>query len=432
MNAVILSVGDELVLGQTVDSNSAWLSARLAERGVMTLYHETVADDVAATARAIREAAVAAPLVILTGGLGPTDDDLTRQALAAVMEQSLLLHAPSLQKIRKFFKFLGRDMPETNRVQAMYPRGAKILVNHWGTAPGLKAKLGRATFYAFPGVPTEMKRMFERHVEPTLQLGTGRFILTDTLHTFGAGESTVAGMLGELMSRDRNPLVGTTVSGGGVSVRIRSDQATRERAQRELKATLRAAQQRLGPLVFGKGVETLQDVVGRLAKRRGTRLAVAESCTGGLVAKMITDVPGSSAWFVGGWVVYANALKHAALGVPLAGLRRHGAVSEAVACAMAEGVLRKSGADYALALTGIAGPDGGSAEKPVGTVWLGLARRQRKAITVHAECMRFPGDRAMVRERAAKAGLNLLRLELMQEATSSPPRDRSAPSRRSP
>lgn len=412
MDAVILSVGDELVLGQTVDTNSAWLSARLAECGVMPLYHQTIADDREATAVAIRAAAAAAPLVILTGGLGPTDDDLTRQALARVMGRPLLLHRPSLAKIRGFFQRLGREMPAANQVQALYPRGATVLENHWGTAPGLKARVGRAAFYAFPGVPGEMAPMFERYVRPVLTRGTGRFILTRTLLTFGAGESIVAGKLGNLMDRDRNPVVGTTVSGGIVSVRIRSDFASRAAAGARLRATSDAARRRLGTLVFGTDGDTLQEAVGGLLKRRGKRLATAESCTGGWLAKMVTDVPGSSGWFVGGWVVYSNALKREALGIPAALLTRHGAVSEAVARAMAEGALRRSGADVALATTGIAGPDGGSEAKPVGTVWIGIARRNARGFVSGAEQFRLMGDRSSVRDRAAKTALNLLRMEL--------------------
>jgi nicotinamide-nucleotide amidase len=412
MNAVIISVGDELVLGQTVDSNSAWLSARLAERGVMTLYHKTVADDLEATARAIKEAAKAAPLVLLTGGLGPTHDDLTRQALARVMRRPLLLHASSLAKIQAFFKGLGREMPVSNRIQAMYPRGTEILKNDWGTAPGLKARLGHSTFYAFPGVPSEMMHMFACHVEPGLTRGTGRCILTRTLRTFGSGESMVADQLGDLMHRGRNPVVGTTVSGGIVSVRVRSDFATAKAAERELRATVAQIRRRLGALVFGTDSETLEEVVAGLMRRAGKCLSVAESCTGGLLAKVITDVPGSSAWFLGGWVVYSNALKHEALEVPTLLLRRHGAVSEEVARTLAEGALRKSGADFALALTGIAGPDGGSKDKPVGTVWIGLAVKRGRKTEVQAERFRFPGNRGMVRDRAVKTALNLLRMQL--------------------
>jgi nicotinamide-nucleotide amidase len=412
MKAIILSIGDELTLGQSVDTNSAWLSGRLTAAGVATRYHKTVADDQEAIVAAVREAAGQADLVLVTGGLGPTQDDLTRQALAAVMNRPLDMHPPSLERIRLFFERLGRDMPPTNRVQALVPRGAEVLENDWGTAPGIKARLGRATLYAFPGVPREMQPMFDRHVQPSLQRPGAAGLVTESLRVFGAGESTVAEKLGDLMRRDRNPLVGTTVSGGIVTVRLRSQFLTREIALRQLERTAQEVRERLGPLVFGRGTDTLPEVVGRLAAERGVRVATAESCTGGLLAKLLTDNPGSSAYFLGGWVTYANAMKTRELGVPESLLDGHGAVSEAVAVAMAEGAARRSGAEYALALTGVAGPEGGSEEKPVGLVWIALAHRRPDGLGARAECHRFPGDRESVRDRAAKTALNLLRLEL--------------------
>lgn len=414
MNAIILSIGDELTLGQTVDTNSAWLSGRLTAAGVATRYHKTVADDLDAIVAVIREAAEQADIVVVTGGLGPTQDDLTRQALATVLKRPLDMHPPSLDRIRLFFQRLGREMPPTNRVQALVPRGAEVLDNDWGTAPGIKARLGRATLYAFPGVPREMQAMFDRHVHPSLERPGGAGLVTESLLVFGAGESTVAERLGDLMRRDRNPLVGTTVSGGIVTVRLRSQFPTREIALRQLEKTAREVRERLGPLVFGQGADTLPAVVGRLATERGVRVATAESCTGGLLAKLLTDNPGSSAYFLGGWVTYANDMKTQELGVPGELLAGHGAVSEAVAMAMAEGAARRSGADYAMALTGVAGPEGGSGDKPVGTVWIALAHRRPDGIGVRAECHRFPGDREMVRDRAAKTALNLLRLDLLR------------------
>ena len=413
MNAIILSVGDELVLGQTVDTNSAWLSARLTANGVMTDYHKTVADDQAAIVAAVREAAAVADFVIMTGGLGPTPDDLTRQALADVLGKPLDLHPPSLERIRTFFKGLGREMPPSNRVQAMVPRGGEILDNDWGTAPGIKLRIGHSSVYAFPGVPREMMPMFDRFVLPALARKAGRTILTETLQTFGAGESIVAEKLGELMRRDGNPLVGTTVSGGIVSVRVRSDFPTPELARKHLTRVAAEVEQRLGTLVFGRGPATIQEAVGRLLQQAGRTVATAESCTGGLVARLLTDIPGASAYYRGGWVVYANALKQHALGVPETALAAYGAVSEEVARLLAVHAMRKAGADYALAISGVAGPGGGTAEKPVGTVWLALAAGGAGTARVMAERCLFPGDREAVRDRAAKAALNLLRLHLL-------------------
>ena len=413
MNAVILSIGDELVLGQNVDTNSAWLSAGLAGYGVMTLYHQTVADDLDATVRAVQQAAAAAELVVITGGLGPTADDLTREALARVLGTSLEVHEPSLKRIQQFFQKIGRSMAVTNEVQALCPRGAEMLDNHWGTAPGLKVRIGRALVFAFPGVPREMTAMFAAYVAPAVTGRTGRVILTEALRTFGAGESTVAEQLGDLMRRDRNPTVGTTASGGIITVRIRSDFPAAAAARQALDETTADAERRLGRLVYGRGEITLPAAVGRLLLERRKTVATVESCTGGMVAALLTDVAGSSEYMVGGWVAYANEMKTTQVGVPGELIAAHGAVSELVARAMAEGGLARSGADYALALTGIAGPGGGSPEKPVGTVWIALSRRAPAGPVTTAEDYCFPGERDAVRDRAAKFALNLLRLELV-------------------
>ncbi|MEI6808302.1 MAG: competence/damage-inducible protein A [bacterium] len=415
MNAVILSTGDELVLGQTVDTNSAWLSAQLSACGVMTLYHKTVGDDLESVAEAILEGAGVADLIILTGGLGPTADDITREALARVMNAPLKLHKPSLMRIHRFFKKINRSCPAVNDVQAMCPRGADLLDNDWGTAPGLGARIGKAKFFAFPGVPYEMKRMFPRYILPLLTGNTGRTILTESIVTFGAGESMVASRLGDIMRRDRNPLVGTTVSEGIITVRIRSEGNSVVESKRMLIATVKDVEKRLGKLVIGRDGASLPVALGELLKRRHMMVATAESCTGGLVAKMLTDVPGSSEWYRGGWVVYSNALKETQLAVPAKLLAKHGAVSEPVVRAMAEGALAVSGADYAVATTGIAGPGGGSPRKPVGTVWIALAVPADGGTTVTSQVVTFPGERETIRGYAAKTALNMLRLHLLSD-----------------
>lgn len=414
MNAIILSIGDELVLGQTLDSNSAWLSARLVDCGIIPLYHKTIADDQEATVAALRLASQEAGVVIVTGGLGPTPDDLTRQAFAALIRKPLDLHPPSLERIRAFFKLLGREMPPSNRIQAHIPRGAEVLDNDWGTAPGIKLKFGKALIFALPGVPVEMENMAARYIFPLFERGSGVTVVVKSLATFGAGESVVAEKLGELMRRDRNPLVGTTVSGGIVTVRLRSEAPTSELAHKRLAQSVMLVKERLGSLVFAEGGQTLAGAVGQLAGKKGIRLVTAESCTGGLVAKMLTDIPGASTWFEGGWVTYSNTLKTRQLSVPAALIEKEGAVSEAVACAMAVGALKHSTADLSVALTGVAGPDGGSAEKPVGMVWIAIGRRDGERCAAKAECFRFPGGRDIIRDRAAKTAINLLRLELLK------------------
>ncbi len=410
MHAVIISIGDELVLGQTVDTNGAYLSAQLAELGVMTRCHETVADERADIAEALRRACERAELVLVTGGLGPTDDDLTRFALADAMGCGLIEDAQAVAHIERFFAARNRTMHARNRVQAMRPADAALLSDPPGTAPGIHAKLNNTDVWVMPGVPWEMKAIWLKHVKPTLTAGGGRVIRATKLNTFGKGESDVAALLGGLAERDRNPLVGTTVAEGVVSVRVRSAFDDADEAQRRLGATVAAVRDALGDLVYGRDDETLAEVLGALLKARGEKLATAESCTGGMIGQMLTATAGSSDWYAGGWVTYSNDMKSHQLGVRPELIEQHGAVSKPVARTMAEGALEKSGADYALSVTGIAGPTGGTDEKPVGTVWLGLASRHTETQT-HHRCL--PGDRAAIRQRASLSALNLLRLQLI-------------------
>lgn len=415
MLAVILSIGDELVLGQTLDTNSAFLSAELASRGISTLYHQTVADDQPAIARAIDLAAESVELVIISGGIGPTDDDLTRHALAQVLGQPLVVHEPSLQWIEGFFTRRGRPMPDRNKVQALHPQGTEIIKNDQGTAPGIKVSFKRATIYVTPGVPHEMRVMFERSIAPNLAVGS-HVILSTTLHSFGLGESDVAEQLGDLMRRDRNPKVGTTVANGICSVRVRSEFDDAQRAAAALDETVDLIRGALGPVVFGHDHQTIQQALISLLEEKQLTLTTAESCTGGLLGQMLTEVAGSSNVYVGGWVTYSNGMKKTQLGVPESLLQQHGAVSAEVAIAMARGAVERSSADLGVSVTGIAGPTGGSPEKPIGTVWVALVQRPGLAQPgpgMDARLLHLPGGRSAVRDRAAKAAIQLLRFHLL-------------------
>jgi nicotinamide-nucleotide amidase len=442
MNASILSIGDELVLGQIVDTNSAWLSRRLAEAGINVTAHLTVGDDRIATADAIRSLALRSDMVLVTGGIGPTADDLTRFALADVLGSPLELHDDWVQHIRAFFKRLGREMPQSNEVQAMIPRGATLLWNDHGTAAGIRGIVeveGRSVaVFVMPGVPKEMFAMHDRFVAPEVaRQASGAAVRCRVLHTFGAGESALAEKLGSLMDRTRNPTVGTTASGGVVSIRIYSRFESAQVAQRELDATEAACRAAVGDLIYGSDGDTLASVVGGLLSAgiddEPLTVAVAESCTGGLLARYLTDVPGSSAYFVQGWVCYSNLSKTMLLDVPPTLIAARGAVSEQVVEALASRALELAGVDYALAISGVAGPDGGTPEKPVGTVCIALACRlgalsaskvvteqhdpsiysTGHAISVASRRFLFPGDREMVRDRAAKMALTMLRMSLL-------------------
>jgi nicotinamide-nucleotide amidase len=316
-------------------------------------------------------------------------------------------------------------MPGTNKIQAMIPRGAAMIENTAGTAAGIDATLTMDTgggrmgamrslrVFVMPGVPKEMKIMFERSVLPHIrERGGGAVILSRTLHTFGLGESWVAERLGELMRRDRNPSVGTTVSHGIVSLRINARFESRDVAQQKLDESIAACREKLSDVIFGEENQTLQEVVAAsLASSRKT-VTTAESCTGGLLSKMLTDVPGSSDYFKQGWIVYSNKAKYERLGVSTEIINVYGAVSEPVVQAMATNARRLAKADYALAISGVAGPGGGSPTKPVGTVCIALAFDG--GVTLRT--FNFPGDRDMIRDRSAKMALTLLRYRVMGKA----------------
>jgi competence/damage-inducible protein CinA-like protein len=411
MKAVIIAIGDELISGKTVDTNSAYLADRLSLMGIDTEAHWTVGDDEEPIADALSAAARRADLVFVSGGLGPTQDDLTRQGLARAMGSELELEEGRLAEIEEFFRRRGREMIPENRVQAMIPVGATSLDNRMGTAPGIEAQIGDAKIFIMPGVPHEMRGMFESVITPRL-IGSHRTILRRVVHTFGMGESDVGAQVRDLMSdRTGAVVVGTTVAAGMVSLRItvRTDGA--DVATELLSATCEEVRTRLGNLVVGEDDQTLPEVIGGLLRERQQTVATAESCTGGLIAQRLTEVAGASEYFLGSVVSYANSAKRDLLGVPPDVLESHGAVSAPVAEAMAQGARERTGADWAISATGIAGPGGGSEEKPVGLVYIGLSGPDGCA--VHREV--FPGTRAHIRLRTTLAGMNYLRLRLMEK-----------------
>lgn len=404
--AAILSCGDELALGETLDTNSQYLARQLADLGIETVEHVTVGDDLHATAEAFTRLSTRADLVIATGGLGPTADDLTRQALARAMNDELVEDPFALEEIRAWFTGRGRVFSEMNRVQALRPSRGRCLPNPHGTAPGLAARLGNADMYCLPGPPREMKPMFESRVVPELAPPAGARVRTRIIGTVGLGESQVAQSLGELMQRDRLERglvqVGTTASGGIVACRARV-----RGGEDQLDEAAAIIRTRLGAAVFAEAHHDLpRAIVARLSSR-GETVATAESCTGGVLAGAITAIPGSSACFHAGWTCYSNAIKSAQLGVPEALFASVGAVSREVAGAMARGALERAGGHWALSVTGIAGPEGGTEHKPVGTVYIGLASR---AGSLDVRRFAMIGSRGDVRAWSVTAALAMLHL----------------------
>jgi nicotinamide-nucleotide amidase len=411
MKAEILSIGSELTSGQNLDTNSQWLSLRLAEIGVPVGWHTTVADDLDANVDAFRIATGRAQIVLATGGLGPTQDDLTREALARLAGVELVFHEGSFEQIRQMFGRRGRTMPERNRVQALFPAGAEPIPNRCGTAPGVWMRLRDSLVAAMPGVPSEMVVMFEEQVRPRLlQLGLGGGVLVQRkINCFGTGESAIEEKVLDLTRRGHVPEVGITVSDATISFRILARAATHALALAQVEPVERTLCERLGTLVFGVEDEDLQDVVVRLLTEKRLTLATAEGVTAGLVAERLGRVPGASACFRGGVVAYDNRLKAELLAVPQRLLDEHGAVSAAVAEAMAVGCRTRLRSDLAVSTVGVAGPGGGGADKPVGLVYVGLAWDGGAA----AQKWNWGGTRAEVQGRTAKLALNRVRLHLL-------------------
>ena len=397
--AVTISVGDELLAGETLDTHGRHLAATLAARGCRVLEHRVEGDDADAIAAAIRDAANRVGLVVITGGLGPTLDDVSRDAVAHAMRSPLVEDAAARRDLEAWYAGRRRPMPGGNLRQALRPDAAICLANPNGTAPGLQGRIGDTEIVVLPGPPREMHPMFERVLE-SLPLATPRPMIV--VRASGIGESDAASLIESMMERDNDLPVATTVSQGVLSARIRGrDERDRGRIE-TMASTIESAWR---PFVFGRGDVTLAEAVGFELSRADLTLATAESCTGGMIGGAITDVAGSSAWYRGGWVTYENRRKIEDLGVDPSVIERDGAVSKAVVAAMAVGAAKRAGADLGIATSGLAGPDGGSADKPVGTVWIAVSH----AGDVEARCFRFPGDRGVVRSRTVAMALQMIR-----------------------
>jgi nicotinamide-nucleotide amidase len=411
VNAEVLTIGDELLRGEIVDSNKSFLSDRLLSLDIETHYHSSVRDVPADMTDAFLRAASRADVVLVSGGLGPTRDDLTAEVLGASFGRGLVLDAGALEGIRAFFAAVGREMTHNNAKQARFPEGAEVLPNPIGTAPGFLLEAEKTLFFCMPGVPRELQRMMDEQVLPRLVArgaGGGLVVRAALLKTFGMGESTLDAELAHVASADGVSL-GFRTAFPDNYLRPLARAETEGRAEALLAAECAAIRAHLGPLVYGEGDDSMETVVGRLLREAGRTIAVAESCTGGLVAQRLTEVAGSSDYFLGGVVAYANTAKQALLGVPESLLAEHGAVSDPVARAMAEGVRTRFGADLGVATTGISGPGGGSERKPVGLVHVALADGDH----THADHFVFPLDRTRHRQLTAQVALDWVRRSLL-------------------
>ena len=410
MKAAILAVGSELLGTDRLDTNSLRLTHLLERYGVQLRQKGVVGDSIEDISAELHALASKYDLVLVTGGLGPTSDDVTREAASLAFDRGLRLDEQLLASLQRRFREFGREMPAANRKQAEVIEGAELIPNRRGTAPGMQIEGEGATLFLFPGVPVELEGMVESHLEPWLAErsgGMGRE--TATIKVACLPESVVEERIAPAYEEFGREDITILFSPG--EIRLRSTaQGPDEERRRRLEAMTSRLRELVGDAVFCEREEdTLEGVIGELLRKAGATLTVAESCTGGLLAERITRVPGSSDYFLGGAVTYTNELKSQVLGVPEEMLREHGAVSEPVARAMAEGVRRVYKSDYGIGVTGVAGPGGGSEEKPVGTVHIAVAG---PGGTGHKR-VRFPGDRERVRMQSAQFGLDMLRRMLL-------------------
>ena len=406
MTAAVLSIGTELTRGELVNTNAAWLGEELTKLGFDVVEHVTVDDHLDRIVTLTHSFAKKHRVVIVTGGLGPTSDDLTAQAVATAAGVELRRDESIVEGIRQKFKAFGRVMPESNAKQGDVPQGAEILPNPMGTAPGFAMTLGQARFFFVPGVPREMEHIFHESIVPAIAALADPRTHQVHLRTFGMTESGVAEALRGLEEAHEGLTLGYRAHFPEIEVKVHVRAESVAEAERRSHLIADEVRTLLGDAVFGGRADSFAEVVGKALRDKGKTLAVAESCTGGQVGEMLTRVPGASDYLLLDAVVYANSAKEAVLGVTPEVLRAHGAVSSETAAAMAEGALRVAGADIAVSITGVAGPGGGTEDKPVGTVWFGLARKGQPTVTKHRK---LPWGRDRVQTLSAYVALELVR-----------------------
>ncbi|HUR96881.1 MAG TPA: competence/damage-inducible protein A [Pyrinomonadaceae bacterium] len=411
LTAEIIAVGSELLTPEKTDTNSLWLTEKLMNIGIEVKLKTIVGDDEARLEETIRDAMKRSDVVISTGGLGPTEDDVTRPVSARAAGRELVYHDELEAHLRERFRAWGREMPEINKRQAFVIQGAKVLPNPNGSAVGMMLEHAGKFLVVLPGPPREMQPMFENHVLETLRSVAGNVsVVRRVLRVSGMGESAVDELIAPIYKTYESVQTSILFSRTEIEIHLFASADTEERGAAVLDELAEKLASALGPALFAMNGETMEEVVGALLKERGQTLSVAESCTGGLIGMRLTDVAGSSAYFLEGAITYSNDAKQHTLGVPEETLAAYGAVSPQTAEAMAGGMRRRAGSDYALSVTGIAGPDGGSEEKPVGTVFIGYA----DSSGTRSLRLNLPGDRYLIRWRSSQAALDYLRRRIMK------------------
>ncbi len=411
LKAEIIAIGNEITTGLIQESNSTYMSQRLNEEGVNVVRIVSIGDVESDIEDVINDALNRSNIVITTGGLGPTHDDITKQVLTRMFNSETKQDPKVLQYIEGFFRNRGRDVPDFSKTQSLVPHNAEILYNEKGTAPGFLFKRNNNSLYILPGVPLEMRHLFEKYIAPEIRKVSDSKIRHRILNTTGITESKLWEQIGSLKSLDDIVKIASLPSHLGVRIRLSATGENETQTLNKLDRAEKFFQEKISELIYGKDDEPLEAIIGRLLSEKNKKLALAESCTGGLIGHRITNVSGSSNYLLEGMITYTNEAKIKRLGVPKDTIDNYGAVSKETAIAMAEGMRKVSGADFALAVTGIAGPTGGTKNKPVGLTYIAVSGEWV------CECRQFifPQDREKNKERAAQAALNFLRIELLAE-----------------
>lgn len=407
----LISVGTEILLGDILNTDAQFLSQELAKLGISVMHQSTVGDNAGRLTSLLKEAAERSDIIILSGGLGPTPDDITKEVCCEFFGREMYLHEESLERMKKFFAERGREMPENNIKQAMLPVGCTVFENNNGTAPGLAMEKDGVHLLLLPGPPRELKAMYFESALPYLKKFSDKIIISHNVRTFGIGESAMAEKVSDLLDL-QNPTVAPYAKDGEALLRVTAMADSEKQAEEMCKPVIEEIKKRLGDMVYGIDYTCIEEAVVDLLRKYNLKVATAESCTGGFIAKRITNVSGSSEIFECGIVSYSNRIKHEILGVSAEDLEKYGAVSETVARQMAEGAVKVSDADIAVSVTGIAGPCGDGSGKPVGLSYIGLADRNNSWVK---ELKTGRTDREYNRYVNASNALNMIRMYIRNE-----------------
>ncbi|MGI8542846.1 MAG: competence/damage-inducible protein A [Aridibacter sp.] len=415
ISAEIIAIGSELLTPNKTDTNSLWLTEKLNEIGIEVKLKTIVGDDELRLAETIRDAVSRSHIVITTGGLGPTEDDITRKISALAINKKLIFKENLLEDLRKRFRSYGYEMPEKNKAQAYIIEDCEVLPNPNGSAVGMMSDLDGKFFVVLPGPPRELKPMFKTYVLPKLKESAGEiFVRRRSLRVSGMGESSLDELIAPIYTQYKNPQTATLFNKTEIEIQLTSQGKTSEEADKLNEELAEKIAEKLGIAVFALNGEKMEEVIGKLLIEKNKTLSVAESCTGGMIGERLTDVAGASKYFIEGVVAYHNDAKVRTLNVPIKLIEKHGAVSSEVAEAMAEGMRQRAKTDHAISVTGIAGPGGGTEEKPVGTIFVGYSdMEQTKSLKLN-----LPGDRNLIRWRSSLAALDYLRRQILKENNS--------------